>query len=133
MKRLSLVAACLTAMALAHAACRSGVGDQGRAEGDAMNQLAERYVKLVLALGQHDTDYVDAYYGPPEWRKEAETVKRPLDQIDTEAMALEQSLASAVPAATVEEILRLRHTYLTKQVSALRNPCRHAERTHAHL
>ena len=120
MKRLSLVAACLTAMALAHAACLSGVGDQGRAEGDAMNQLAERYVKLVLALGQHDTDYVDAYYGPPEWRKEAETSRRPLDQINAEAMALEQSLASAVPAVTVEEILRLRHTYLTKQVSALR-------------
>jgi len=119
MKRLPLVAACLTAMALAHAACLS-LGDQGRAEGDAMNQLAERYVKLVLALGQHDKDYVDAYYGPPEWRKEAETGKRPLDQINTEAMALEQSLASAVPAATVEEILRLRHTYLTKQVSALR-------------
>ena len=29
-----------------------------------MNALAERYVKLVLALGQHDVDYVDAYYGP---------------------------------------------------------------------
>ena len=29
-----------------------------------MNELAERYVKLVLAMGQHDADYVDAYYGP---------------------------------------------------------------------
>ena len=35
-----------------------------RAENDSMNALAERYVKLVLALGQHDADYVDAYYGP---------------------------------------------------------------------
>ena len=33
-----------------------------------MNALAERYVKIVLALGQHDADYVDAYYGPPEWK-----------------------------------------------------------------
>ena len=40
-----------------------------------MNALAERYVKLVLALGQHDTDYVDAYYGPPEWKREAEAAK----------------------------------------------------------
>ena len=31
-----------------------------------MTPLAERYVKLVLALGQHDPDYVDAYYGPAE-------------------------------------------------------------------
>ena len=26
-----------------------------------MDGLAERYVKTVLALGQHDKDYVDAY------------------------------------------------------------------------
>jgi hypothetical protein len=119
MKRLSLVAACLAAMALVQTACVSDVEDHGRAEDDAMNQLAERYVKLVLALGQHDADYVDAYYGPPEWRKDAETSKRPLDQIDKEATALQQSLVSAAPAATVEEIVRLRYTYLTKQVSAL--------------
>ena len=36
-----------------------------------MNALAERYVRLVLALGQHDPDYVDAYYGPAAWRTEA--------------------------------------------------------------
>ena len=29
-----------------------------------MNTIAERYVKLVLAVGQHDADYVDAFYGP---------------------------------------------------------------------
>ncbi len=27
----------------------------------ALNDIAEPYVKLVLAVGQHDTDYVDAY------------------------------------------------------------------------
>ncbi len=37
-----------------------------------MNSLGERYVRLVLALGQHDTDYVDAYYGPPEWKQEVD-------------------------------------------------------------
>jgi hypothetical protein len=40
-----------------------------------MNTIAERYVKLVLAVGQHDADYVDAYYGPPEWKSEAERRK----------------------------------------------------------
>ena len=43
-----------------------------------MNTIAERYVKLVLALGQHDADYVDAFYGPPEWKAEAERQKTPL-------------------------------------------------------
>ena len=50
-----------------------------------MNEIAERYVKLVLALGQHDADYDDAYYGPPEWKKEAEAGKVPLDELATRA------------------------------------------------
>jgi hypothetical protein len=104
-----LIAACLAAIAIVHAA-----------EGDSMNQVAERYVKLVLALGQHDADYVDAYYGPPEWRTQAQATKPPLDQIDRDAASLEQSLVAAAPAASAEEMTRLRHTYLTKQMSALR-------------
>src|SRR5206468_12979210 len=31
-----------------------------------MNAIAEQYVKLVLAVGQHDADYVDAFYGTPQ-------------------------------------------------------------------
>jgi hypothetical protein len=50
-----------------------------------MNTLAERYVRLVLAVGQHDADYVDAYYGPPEWRKQAEAAKIPLAELSTTA------------------------------------------------
>ena len=37
-----------------------------------MNGIAERYAHLVLALGQHDPDYVDAFYGPPEWKTQRE-------------------------------------------------------------
>jgi len=33
-----------------------------------MNDIAEDYVKLVLNIGQYDADFVDAYYGPEEWR-----------------------------------------------------------------
>ena len=33
-----------------------------------MNNIAEAYVKLVLKIGQHDPDYVDAYYGPEAWK-----------------------------------------------------------------
>ena len=53
-----------------------------------MNTLAERYVRLVLAMGQHDPDYVDAYYGPPEWRTEVDAEKIPLAEITTRAAAL---------------------------------------------
>ena len=38
---------------------------------DVMSPLAERYVRLVLAVGQHDPDFVDAYYGPQAWKPDA--------------------------------------------------------------
>jgi hypothetical protein len=87
---------------------------------DSMNPLAERYVKLVLAMGPHDADYVDAYYGPPEWRKEAESSKRTLAAIDSDATALAAALAKTPPDTSVDELIRLRHSYLTRQLDALR-------------
>jgi hypothetical protein len=84
-----------------------------------MKQIAESYVKLVLAVGQHDADYVDAYYGPPEWRAGAEAGKRPHPEIRAEAEALVSELAASPPAAGDEEILRLRHQYLHRQLQAM--------------
>ncbi|HTG35291.1 MAG TPA: hypothetical protein VLB76_20415 [Thermoanaerobaculia bacterium] len=86
---------------------------------DPMKRIAESYVKLVLAVGQHDADYVDAYYGPPEWRAAAEAGKRPLPEIRAEAEALISELAAASPAAGEEEIARLRHQYLQRQLQAM--------------
>jgi hypothetical protein len=85
-----------------------------------MDTLAEHYVKLVLAMGQHDTDYVDAFYGPAEWRKQAEAAKRPLGAIDAEAAALLTTLARDKPPSPADELATLRHHYLTKQLEALR-------------
>jgi hypothetical protein len=45
---------------------------------DPMNILAEEYVKIVLEIGQYNSDFVDAYYGPPEWKP---TNKIPTDKI----------------------------------------------------
>jgi hypothetical protein len=82
-----------------------------------MNEIAERYVKLVLAVGERDPAYVDAYYGPPEWKAQAATAKWPLDRIEREAGELARQLGDAV---TGEDIESLRHTYLRRQVEALR-------------
>jgi hypothetical protein len=87
---------------------------------DDMNRFGERYVRLVLALGQHDTDYVDAYYGPSEWRKEAEASKKPLAEIRSDADALQMALATAAPPGTTDELTRLRYAYLTRQLGSLR-------------
>src|SRR5213594_1896707 len=81
-----------------------------------VNEIAEAYVKLVLAMGQHDPDYVDAYYGPPEWKKQSET-KKPLDAIALEATQLRDQLAKI--SMPTDEMEQLRRAYLTKQLSAL--------------
>ena len=90
------------------------------AQDRSMNSLAEQYVRLVLAVGQHDADYVDAYYGPPEWRKEAEGRKLPLTEIASRAAALSRDLAVASQTPAGDEMAQLRRQYLTRQLDALR-------------
>ena len=85
-----------------------------------MNALAERYVRLVLALGQHDRDYVDAYYGPPDWRTEAEHAKVPLAEIDAAAADLTIDLQVITPLPSAPELERRRHAYVTRQLVSLR-------------
>ncbi len=84
---------------------------------DGMNTIAEAYVKLVLAMGQHDADYVDAYYGPAQWKDAAMKEKKSLDAIGAEAKQLVDALQK-IPAPA-EEMERLRREYLTKQLLAL--------------
>ena len=91
---------------------------------DPLRSVAERYVKLVLAVGQYDADYVDAFYGPAEWRKEAEAAKVPLTGIDTQAAALETeipTITASPPRKSDVELWALRRQYLTRQLAALRS------------
>ena len=84
-----------------------------------LDAIAERYVKLVLALGQHDADYVDAYYGPPEWRSEAERRTMTLDEIGSEAERVLVAAGQLAGSAQDEELILLRHQYLTRQLESL--------------
>src|SRR5438067_5291386 len=100
--------------------CGFLMSSRGARAADAMSALAERYVHLVLALGQHDPDYVDAFYGPAEWKTQAEKEMKSLDGIGAEAVELSATLAKTPDAATSgDEMLRLRREYLQKQVAAL--------------
>jgi hypothetical protein len=86
----------------------------------AMNRAAESYVKLVLAVGQHDADYVDAFYGPSEWRAEAEAHKRSLPEIRAKAEALISDVAKHAPGKDEgNELERLRHAYLLRQLQSM--------------
>jgi hypothetical protein len=82
-----------------------------------MNDIAERYVRLVLALGQHDADYVDAFYGPAEWKDAAAREKRPLEAIGTDARQLVGRLPALAPSE--DALVALRREYLAKQLQSL--------------
>ena len=82
-----------------------------------MDKIAEGYVKLVLAVGQHDHDYVDAYYGPPVWKTAAETTKLGLDVIAARAHDLIAELGRERQPS--DEMQRLRLQYLEGQLSSL--------------
>ncbi len=84
----------------------------------AMNKIAEPYVKLVLAVGQHDSDYVDAYYGPPKWQEDVKSAQKSLEVIIDEANNLKSNLEE-LDSKRKEDILQLRHQYLLKQISSL--------------
>src|SRR5262245_60254305 len=111
MKPLAL-AACLVAAA-------AGVHGRQTPAPSPMNTLAEQYVRTVLALGLHDADYVDAYYGPPEWKKEVEAAKPGLDAIAAGAQKLRADLKKMTPAANADEMSVLRWQYLDRQLSSL--------------
>src|SRR5438094_1099864 len=105
----------LAALALLGAWTTNGaVASPTPAAPKSVNEIAEAYVKLVLAMGQHDPDYVDAYYGPPEWKKQE---KKPLDSIASEGTLLRNQLAKI--SNSTDEMEQLRHGYLTKQLSAV--------------
>lgn len=83
-----------------------------------LDPIAEEYVKLALAAGIHDDGFVDAYFGPPEWRIAAEATRLPL----AEVQAQERALAARLAAISPEEwngVERLRYEYLTKQLRAM--------------
>jgi hypothetical protein len=77
--------------------------------------IAERYVKLVLEVGEHDRNFVDAYYGDPAWKPTGG--KAPLKDLAARARELRQRLGQ--PGNDQDEMRRLRHAYLDKQLAAV--------------
>ncbi len=107
----------LAGLASGVVACGAGSDAETTLE-SAMNPIAARYVRLALAVGAHDDGYVDAYYGPEAWRKEAEATVRPLAEIREEADSLITAL-NELDVSVTDEALRLRHRYLSRQLEAL--------------
>ena len=90
---------------------------EGTAPPAPMDRVAEGYVRLVLAVGEHDSDYVDAYYGPPAWKVEADSAKLSLETIKAQASSLLTVLGT--PPRVADQLTRLRYTYLQRQLESL--------------
>jgi hypothetical protein len=81
-------------LALVLAACATMEGGVSR-EFDA---IARDYVQLILEIDTHEPGYVDAYYGPVEWRETAKANPRTRDALKAEADRLTaQLLRHAAP------------------------------------
>ena len=83
-----------------------------------MDKAAEAYVKLVLAVGQHDADYVDAYHGPESWKEEVITEKKSLPDIKLHANVAIGELQN-LAISSFDEIVQLRFHYLLRQLQSL--------------
>jgi hypothetical protein len=88
-----------------------------------LSQIAERYVRLVLQTGQHDADFVDAYYGPAAL-KPAEATKTSLAELLAAAASLQAETAAVALPLDADELTRLRHQYLMGQLRAVHTKLR---------
>src|SRR5918993_5628088 len=82
-----------------------------------MDHLAAAYVRLVLAVGQHDSDYVDAYYGPEDWKPTPGDAPQSIARLRDETARLLDGIATAPPGSGAMDDLR-RH-YLLGQLRAV--------------
>src|SRR5512146_1651440 len=86
-----------------------------------MNNIVERYVKVILKVGKFDPDYVDAYYGPDKWKPDNsfQADSGSLKQLDAETNALLDSMDS-LGKYNADEMQTLRFRFLYKQMLALK-------------
>ncbi len=86
-----------SALALLLAACASMEGGVTRD----INAIAEDYVRLTLEIDTYEPGYVDAYFGPAEWREAAKANPRSHEALKAEADRLVGVLAGFASADPV--------------------------------
>lgn len=82
----------------------------------ALDEEAERYVKLALELREYDPDYVDAYLGPPEWAEDARREPRTKKEL---AAAISELLADLKQFSPTHGEQSHRHRALYRNVRAM--------------
>jgi hypothetical protein len=85
-----------------------------------LDEAAQDYVHLVLEIGAHEKGYVDAYFGPPEWRIAAEAYPRNISELKAEADRI-QSALSAMDTGALQPMERRRNAWLKANVASARS------------
>jgi len=84
-----------------------------------LDQMAEKYVKLVLEVGQYDSDFVDAYYGPEEWKPSTEKQDSMPKSFLTRAEELLDQIKKLDNSSFSEDQLT-RQNMMSKQLTAVK-------------
>lgn len=84
-----------------------------------IDAVAERYVRLQLAIGVQDPDHVGWYYGPPQWRTQAEAERSSVDALKPIADRLLVDVRASSTGATDPQTQR-RWRFLLAHVQAAR-------------
>jgi hypothetical protein len=90
---------------------------------DSLDAIARDYVGMTLEIGERDEGYVDAYYGPAEWRETARANPRSLPELSAAAERLHDRLL-ALDEAGLDRLDRRRRDFLTAQTVAARTRLR---------
>ena len=85
-----------------------------------LDEAAQHYVHLVLEIGAHEKDFVDAYFGPPEWRIEAEAHPRNISELKAEADRI-QSTLGAMDTSAQQPMEHRRNAWLKANVASARS------------
>lgn len=85
-----------------------------------MNKIAEEYVKLALYIGKFDNDFIDAYYGPDNWKPQPDSIsfnQTIYEQLNLKVNSLLDEMES-LSFYNATELEKLRYRYLYKQLLA---------------
>ena len=87
---------------------------------DAINHIAAEYVKLAFQVGRYDKNYVDAYFGPPQLKKEALAEEKTLEDI-TQSIETLLKKCAVLPEASEGDMLRIRRKNLMRMLQSMKS------------
>ncbi|KAA3613122.1 MAG: hypothetical protein D8M58_12500 [Calditrichaeota bacterium] len=91
-----------------------------KTQSPSMDEIAESYVRLSLEIGLYDSDFIDAYYGPEEWKPKVEkSDSLPSDKFINQANALLKQCEN-VDQTNYKEIDKARLSLMKKQLIAVK-------------